>query len=129
MAKKVTIDNMDTVIQQIFDEYTEEVGEGLHKAAVDTGKVGVNALKDASRSAFENRNKKKPYWRGWKVTDESGRMTTSVIIHNATVPGLPHLLEHGHANRGGGRTPGTAHIAPVEKKLVELFEKNFKVNI
>ena len=42
------------------------------------------------------------------------------------VPGLPHLLENGHAKRGGGRVPGKTHIAPVEQELIKQFEEQIE---
>ena len=63
------------------------------------------------------------YAKGWRLTVENKRLTSDAIIHNKKLPGLPHLLEHGHANRDGGRTEGKVHIAPVEKILVEEFER------
>jgi len=58
---------------------------------------------------------------------EKGRLSTTVTIYNDH-PALPHLLEYGHVTRNGtGRTyaptPAHAHIAPVEKELVETFER------
>ena len=47
----------------------------------------------------------------------------------ATVPGLPHLLEYGHAKRGGGRVPGRAHIKPVEDKITKDFERKVRAII
>ena len=44
-----------------------------------------------------------------------------ITVHSS-IPGLPHLLEHGHANRGGGRTSGQAHIAPAEQSGIEQLE-------
>jgi hypothetical protein len=48
------------------------------------------------------------------------------VVYNADAPGLAHLLEHGHANVNGGRTPGRAHIAPVEEMVLEQFEKELE---
>ena len=39
---------------------------------------------------------------------------------------LVHLLEKGHAKRGGGRTKAQLHIAPAEQNAVKQLESNIK---
>ena len=89
------------------------------------GQKGVQALKNASKSAF-NGNK---YWKSWtsKVTKEKTG-DYSVVLYSK-MPGLPHLLEYGHALRQGGRTEGRTHIKPVEETLIEEYEKGIEKGI
>ena len=39
---------------------------------------------------------------------------------------LSHLLEKGHANRGGGRTEASVHIAPEEQKAAEKLAERIE---
>ena len=39
---------------------------------------------------------------------------------------LAHLLEKGHAKRGGGRTKAVPHIAPAEESAVKQLESDIK---
>ena len=124
MAKTCTIENMDAAIMVILNEYEEFTVHTVREATQKIAKEGVKALKSSS-GAFGGSGK---YARGWTSTSEGGRLDTTVTIHNRT-PGLPHLLENGHAKRGGGRVAGRVHIAPVESKLIGDYENYLKVNL
>ena len=124
MAKTVTIEGMSAAITEILNEYGEMTISEVREASQRVAKEGVRALKSSS-GQFGGTGK---YARGWTTTSEGGRFDTTVTIHNRT-PGLPHLLENGHALRNGGRTSGRTHIAPVEQELITKFEKELRANL
>lgn len=119
MAKtgKVSADNLGDAIRDILDEYAEDVQGNLDQITKRVAQKGVQALRSAS-GVFKGSGK---YKSGWSVDITTNRLGTTAHIWNKKTPGLPHLLEYGHANVGGGRTPGREHIAPVEEALVREF--------
>ena len=124
--KKVTLDNLGSEIEKILAEYEGEVQENLDTITKQVGKKGVLALKNESLSKFPDSKKHKMrYGNTWTSKTEKGRLYTKVIIYSK-MPGLPHLLENGHAKVNGGRVPGRAHIAPIEEKLVKQYESEVK---
>lgn len=123
MAKKVTLDNLASEVKKILSEYGNDVYSDLDTITKKVGQKGVQSLKNESLAKFPNSGKhKKRYGQYWTSTTEKGRLYTRVIIHS-NQPGLPHLLENGHAKVNGGRVPGKVHIQPVELKLVDEYER------
>lgn len=123
MAKKTSIDRLGAAIHDILAEYGDDVQENLADAVKRVTKKGAQAVKSAARSMFGGTGE---YAAGWTSRAETGRLSAQGVIYNADVPGLPHLLENGHANRDGGRTPGREHIKPVEETIVQEFEAEVK---
>lgn len=127
MAKKIPVDRLSAEINKILTEYGDEVQENVNDAARRVTKSGAKAVKGNAQSTFKiSKNKEKNYAKGWTSKFETGRLSAQGIIYNKDLPGLPHLLEKGHAKRNGGRTDGRPHIAPVEQKLIEDFVKAVK---
>lgn len=123
MGKKVTVANLASEIEAILKEYGDEVSENMVEITKRVGQKGAQALKNASLSTFPASGKhKQRYGSAWTYKVEPARLYTKVIIHNRQ-PGLPHLLENGHASVNGGRVAGKVHIYPVEQKLIQEYER------
>ena len=120
-SRKITADNLGEAIAEILEEYGDEVQKDMDDVVKDVGKAGVKAIKSAS-GVFGGTGK---YRKGWTSQIDSERYGSTVTIYNRT-PGLPHLLENGHAKRGGGRVPGKTHIAPVEQERIKQFEEQIE---
>lgn len=117
---KCPLDKMDQAIAEILDEYGDEVVGNLEEITKRVAKEGAKTAKAEAKGKFRGTGK---YAKGWTSTVETGRLSTQGTIYNKDLPGLPHLLEYGHANRGGGRTPGKPHLKAVEQRVIKQFER------
>lgn len=122
MPKRTPIDKLTQTVSKVLEEYGEEVQDKLDEIVPKLTKKGAQTLRQQSKATFGGTGK---YASGWTTQIETGRVSTQGTIYNKT-PGLPHLLEYGHALRQGGRTTGRAHIKPVEEALVKEFESKVK---
>ena len=124
---KTPLDRLASAIEKELQSYADGVSQTVVDATVKVTKAGVRAIKQAAKNDF-NGNK---YWRGWTSSIETGKRSAQGVIYNRTHPGLAHLLEHGHAKRGGGRDPvkGVEHIAPVEEMIKQDFMKEVEKNL
>lgn len=125
MARRISPDQLQSEIMAILKDYNENVTEGTKEAVREVVKFGVSEVRAASRS-FGGSGK---YARGWTSQVETGRLSAQGAIYNGKTPGLPHLLENGHAKRGGGFVSGRTHIKPVEEEVNRIFEETVKKNI
>lgn len=100
-------------------------------AKVTTGKV-KEAVKNAGKTAKEEINMTAPkrtgeYAKSWavKTLNETGSRLV-LVVHSRNKYQLTHLLEYGHAKRGGGRVEARAHIKLAEEKAVKSFEEKIR---
>lgn len=121
MAKRVPIDRLTSEVEKILENYGEDVQQNLNTIVGEISKKGAKTLNQQAGQTFEG-NK---YRKSWTTQVETKRTSAQGTIYSK-IPGLPHLLEYGHALRQGGRTTGRAHIAPVEEALVREFESKVK---
>ena len=131
MAKKVTINNLASAIEDVLSDYGDEVRQNMAAITKSVTQQGVKALRSESAETFGTTAKrKKKYAKTWTSSFTSGRVSSHGTIYN-TQPGLPHLLENGHVSKNGtgrvfGFVPGRNHIEKVEKKLESIFEREVK---
>jgi len=115
----VRIDQLAARIVRAVQEYTEDVSEAISDA-VDANATGC-LLEIRANSKFQSGR----YSKGWKVVRDNRRGMRGVnrkIIWNPTHYRLVHLLEKGHAKRGGGRVAGKPHVGPAEQEYVEKLQ-------
>lgn len=117
---KTPIDKLSAAISDVLEAYGDELQENIGEAVKTVSKKGAQAVRQAAQQTFGGSG---AYARGWTSRAETGRVSAQGFIYNKDLPGLPHLLENGHAKRGGGRVPGRARIKPVEEEIVKDFIK------
>lgn len=117
MGSTVRIDQMADAIMQGLNEYAELATEDMKKAVKAASKT---VKKEIQAGAPQ---KSGAYSKSWAVkTVRETANSLEQTVHSKNRYQLAHLLEHGHAKRGGGRVSGKAHIAPAEQMGIEQLE-------
>ncbi len=124
MSDRVTIDGMDKAIMEELEKYRDLAAEDLKEAVKQTGN---DVKKDISANAPVRTGKYKKSW-AVKKTAETAE-SIEVVVHSRNRYQIAHLLEHGHAKRGGGRVAAIPHIAPAEKRGEEELVRKIKAKL
>jgi hypothetical protein len=125
VSRNCSIDELADVINQGLQEYADLTAAGMKSAVRKSAKT----VKEQIRSGAPVRTGN--YAKSWvaKTTEETSQRLVQTVC-SPTRYMLAHLLEKGHAKRGGGRVAGKPHIAPAEAAgivmLESLIEKELK---
>lgn len=96
-------------IMEALGDYDIKVNEAMAKVLPEVAKEAAKMVKGGSPGNGK-------YGSGWRAKITKGGLGhIEAVVYNAKTPGLPHLLEFGHATRNGGRTAAIPHIKPVEE--------------
>ena len=111
-----TIDSLADDIMAGLQEYAELADDAM-KTAVK--KTATSVKKEISANAPKKSGDYAKSWKATKVAENSH--TLKMTVHSKDHYRLAHLLEKGHAKRGGGRVEGKPHIAPAEENGTEML--------
>ena len=115
----VSIDQLAAEIAKGLAEYSQDVVEKVNVSSEEVGKAAVKQLKQTS----PKRPGSGKYAKSWtmKTEPEVGQPHKRIVHVKAPHYRLTHLLEHGHAKKGGGRVEGKPHIRPAEEMVIREF--------
>ena len=120
-SETVSIDRMAEAIMEGLNEYAGLAADEMKKAVKNSAKT----VKDEIGSGAPERTGK--YAKSWhtKTTKESAS-ALEITVYSPSRYMLAHLLENGHAKRGGGRVRAIPHIAPAEQHGIEQLEREIE---
>lgn len=111
------IDNLAQEIMKGLKEYADLASDDVKKAV---RKAGNTVRKEIASTAPVDTGKYAKSWSVKKIKETSNSL--EVTVHSKNRYQLAHLLEHGHAKRGGGRVAARPHIAQAEENAIETLE-------
>ena len=117
--KTVSIDEMGNAIAKEFEEYVELTAEEVKSIVKEVADDCKQKIEDESPVDTGR------YKKSWSITEtKKSSLGAEYTVHSKTQYRLTHLLEFGHAKRGGGRTKAQPHISKGEELAIkELKEK------
>jgi hypothetical protein len=121
MAQTVSVDRLAETIMAGLTEYSDATTE-LVKTSVQ--QVSKDVKREISDNAPKRTGAYKKSWATKKVQETSNSLI--MTVHSKNRYQIAHLLEHGHAKRGGGRVAAIPHIEPAEANGIEELKNKIE---
>lgn len=133
----IDADEFGATIEQLLGSVTSGVEEHAPEAVEKALRKGQSAWKKNAKAAFSDSYVVGGWGKdGYGRTITTGRYAASIKHHmlrgggqspegeigSPKMPGLPHLLEKGHARVGGGFVAGREHVAPAAQEAFDALE-------
>lgn len=120
-GETVSIDGMAEAVNEGLQEYSKLASSEVKRAVRKSAKT----VKEKIETGAPSRTGR--YKSSWVATkQEESSQSLQMVVHSKDRYQLSHLLENGHAKRGGGRVAAIPHIAPAEQEGVELLQSLIK---
>ena len=113
----ITIDNLAREIMDGLMSYKDLATEDMKNAVRKAGKVTKKEIQaNAPKKTGE-------YSKSWSVkTTKENAESLELTVYSPKKYQLTHLLEKGHAKRGGGRTAAQPHIERAEQVGIRFLQ-------
>jgi hypothetical protein len=117
------------------EELADVVNASLTQYASTLTDTVKDAVKSASQTVKSEIEQRAPvltgrYKKSFVITKtKETKDGLTEVVHSPTDYQLTHLLEKGHAKRGGGRVKARVHIAPAEKAGIEKLKTEVEKGI
>lgn len=121
MSQTIKIDQLADTVMKGMEEYAKLAADDLK---ADVKKAGDTVKKQIEGSAPKKTGKYSKSWAVKKTRETSDSI--QVVVHSKNRYQLTHLLEFGHAKRGGGRARAFPHIAPAEQAGIEQLTRDIE---
>lgn len=118
MASDISVDAdlFASSIEGIFGDTRRACTGALDEAIVEGSRESAKLWRSGAREKFAGRGR---YAKSIRTKVKRGGDSPEAVVYS-TMPGLPHLLEKGHATIGGGRVAGREHVAPAAERGFEV---------
>lgn len=126
--KKVKVDEIGTVIEDILDEYGASVTKDLNSVLKETANETRKEIESNTLAEFGGTGE---YARSWDVMDSPNRKKLSIgflVYSQAPYYRLAHLLEKPHLMRNGQRWAGNKPIIQnaennADKRIIQKIKE------
>lgn len=113
--------SIDDLADAVIDALDDVKNVSITEMKKGVKKAGQNIAKDIKATAPVKTGRYAKSWTSSVTSEYADRI--QVTVHSVGRYMLAHLLEHGHAKRGGGRVRAIPHIEPAtEKNMAELTD-------
>ncbi len=121
MERRISVDELADAVMENLMAYADLASSDVKKAV---RKAGNTARKEIESGAPRDTG---AYAKSWAVkTTKESSSTLQVTVHSKNRYQIAHLLEHGHAKRGGGRVAARPHISSAEETAAEQLERDIE---
>ena len=120
--KTVSIDEMGNAIAKEFEQYVDLTADEVKKIVAEVAEDVKEKIQDEAPVDTG------AYKKSWMVTQtKKSALGAEYTVHSKEKYRLTHLLEFGHAKRGGGRTKAQPHISKGESLAISEIKKKMGV--